>query len=424
MDGHTRLRNIMRVTLAVMVFVLTIPSAAGALTLEELKRYDKDGDGALNVEEMKVYRAHLDDPILAKYDANTDGRLEPSEYRVLKADIEKRYGGDQAPPSRPVKDPNQLFAIGKEMSDARRGGVPLEDIAQTPKPVPDECKTPQAIFVRRDRMDSFLYGITPRSKALGASIAYTGDQADHLQTAQINGMVAVLPDGWRQPCLQRPPGYTIDQAYLSAFAVAPWISAQGTINEPLKKSEKSALSGGFDAQWTIFGGLFNLQAFKVSPYYQTDFRGVAQANGVSATWEPWQYTWWLGGSPTLLSPNFNWYWRVQAEADARRVDKIGFTDLQVGNYAWVGGTVQFYGFFFPTSLVIPDFLRNRLNLVLTYQGYWDAYSTQSVSRYAAELAYNITENGDASVSIGYERGANKDTMTWLNQYVVKLNYKY
>jgi hypothetical protein len=140
MDRHSRLKDVMRVTLAVMVFVLTIPSAAGALTLEELKRYDKDGDGALNVEEMKVYRAHLDDPILAKYDTNTDGRLEPSEYRVLKADIEKRYGGDQAPPSRPVRDPNQLFAIGKEMSDARRGGVALEDIAQTPKPVPENAR--------------------------------------------------------------------------------------------------------------------------------------------------------------------------------------------------------------------------------------------------------------------------------------------
>jgi hypothetical protein len=91
---------------------------------------------------------------------------------------------------------------------------------------------------------------------------------------------------------------------------------------------------------------------------------------------------------------------------------------------WLGGTAQLYGFFFPTSLLVPDFLRNRLNLVVTYQGYRDAYSSVSISRYAAELAYNITENGDASVSVGYERGTNKDTMTWLNQYVVRLNYKY
>jgi hypothetical protein len=416
----------MRVLIAASVFLIGIPAAAGALTLEELKRYDKDGNGALDEKEMKVYRAHLDDPILAKYDTNTNGRLDPDEYKVLKADIEKRYGGGKPPPAKPVTDPKKLFEIGKEMSDARRGGLPLEDLVQTPKTPPDECKAPQELFVRRDRMDTFLYGITPVSKAQGASIAYTGDQADHVQTAQINGVVAVLPKGWRQPCLQRPPGYTVDQAYLSAFAVAPWVSAQGTINDPVKKSEKSALTGGFDAQWTVFSGLFNLQAFKISPYYQTDFRGISQSGGVMATWEPWQYAIWLGGSPTLLSPEFNWYWRVQAEADARRVDKIGFTDLQVGNYAWLGGTVQVYGFFFPTSVLVPDSLRNRLNLVLTYQGYWDANanSTRSITRYAAELAYNITENGNASVSIGYEHGTNKETMTFLNQYVVKLNYKY
>jgi hypothetical protein len=424
MDGHSGLRGKMRVRLAAIAVLIAVPTTVNALTLEELQRYDKDGNHALDTEEMKVYRAHLDDPILAKYDVNTNGRLDPKELQALRDDIEKRYGGEKSPPLKPVTDPKKLFAIGKEASEAKRGGVPIEDLAQTPKPVPDECKTPQELFVRRDRMDSFLYGITARSKAQGASITFTGDEADHTRAAQINGMVAVLPKGWRQPCLERPPGYTIDDAYLSAFAVAPWVSAQGTINDPLKKSEKSALTGGVDAQWTIFGGLFNLQAFKLSPYYQTDFRGVAQADGAMATWEPWQYAVRLGGSPTLLSPNFDWYWRVQAEADARRVDKIGFTDLQVGHYAWVGGTVQVYGFFFPTTLVVPEFLRNRLNAVLTYQGYWDAYSSQSISRYSAELAYNITADGDASVSIGYERGTNKDTMTFLNQYVVKLNYKY
>jgi hypothetical protein len=414
----------MRANLAFTILFVALPTAVSALTLEELQRYDKDGSHALDTNEMKVYRAHLDDLILAKYDINTNGRLDAEELRTLRAEIDKRYGGGKAPPAKPVTDPKKLFAIGKEASDARRGGIPLEDLAQTPKPVPDECKQPQEIFVRRDRMDSFLYGITARSKAQGASISFTGDEANNVRTAKINGMIAVLPKGWRQPCLERPPGYTIDDAYLSAFAVAPWVSAQGTINDPVKKSEKSALSGGLDAQWTIFGGLFNLQAFKVSPYYQTDFRGVARSEGAAATWEPWQYAVRLGGSPTLLSPNFDWYWRVQAEADARRVDKVGFTDLSIGRYAWVGGTVQIYGFFFPTSLVVPEFLQNRLNAVLTYQGYWDAYSSQSISRYSAELAYNITSNGDASISFGYERGTNKDTMTWLNQYVVRLNYKY
>jgi hypothetical protein len=404
---------------------IAVSTTANALTLKELQRYDKDGNHALNTEEMKIYRAHLDDPILAKYDKNTNGFLYPEELQALRDDIEKKYRGRKSPPPKSVTDPNMLFAIGKDAYEAARGGVPLEDLAQTPKPLSDECKTPQEFYVRKDRLDTFLYGITPRSKAQGASVTFTDDEAGHLRTATINGMIAYLPEGWREPCLARPPGYSVDDAYLSAYAVAPWISAQGSLNDPVKKTETSALTGGFDAQWTVFGGgLFNLQAFKVSPYLQTDFRGIAAVGGVAATWEPWQYAVRLGGSPTLLSPNFDWYWRLQAEADAKRVDKVGFTELELGQYAWVGGTVQIYGFFFPTSLVVPDFLQNRLNTILTFQGYWDAYSSKSISKYSAALAYNITADGSASISVEYDHGTDKDTLMWLNQYLVKLNYKY
>src|SRR4051812_13150249 len=110
----------MRVAVAITIFLIVIPSAAGALTLEELKRYDENGDGALDDKEMEIYRAHVDDPILAKYDANTNGRLDADEYKVLKADIERRYAGAKQPPRKPVTDSKKLFEIGKEMSAARR----------------------------------------------------------------------------------------------------------------------------------------------------------------------------------------------------------------------------------------------------------------------------------------------------------------
>jgi hypothetical protein len=416
----------MRINLAVVCIVLiAFPTLAHALTKKELQRYDKDGNGALDSEEMKVYQAHLDDPILAKYDVNVNGRLDPDELKALRADIEKKYGGAKPQPPKPITDPDKKFAAGKDAYDAGHGGIPLDDLAQTPKAIPDECKAPQELFVRKDRLDSFLYGITPVAKAQGASVSFTDDESGHLKTATVNGMVAVLPQGWRQPCIKRPAGYGIDDAYLSAYAIAPWVSLQGTINDPVKATEKNALIGGFDAQWTVFGGgLFNLQAFKVSPYLQTDFRGIAQVGGVAATWEPWQYAIRLGGSPTLLSPSFDWYWRFQAEADERRVDKVGYTSLKLGQYSWVGGTAQFYGFFFPTNTIVPPFLQNRLNTVISWYAYWDAESSKRISKYTASLAYNITENGDASVSLEYDHGTDKDTLAFLNQYLVKLNYKY
>ena len=82
-----------------------------------------------------------------------------------------------------------------------------------------------------------------------------------------------------------------------------------------------------------------------------------------ATWEPWQYAIWLGGSPTLLSPEFNWYWRVQAEADARRVDKIGFTDLQVGNYGLAGWDCSGIRLFLSDQRACPRFLAQSFRIL-------------------------------------------------------------
>jgi hypothetical protein len=81
-------------------------------------------------------------------------------------------------------------------------------------------------------------------------------------------------------------------------------------------------------------------------------------------------------------------------------------------------------FFFPTSQNVPDFLQNRLHAIGTFQAYWDANSRAKISSYSIELAYNLTDDGSASVSVEYDRGTTKDTLEWVNQYLVKLNYKY
>jgi hypothetical protein len=212
---------------------------------------------------------------------------------------------------------------------------------------------------------------------------------------------------------------------LSAYAIAPWVSAHGSINDPIKKNEKSDLKVGVDMQVTVFGGgIFNYQAFIFSPYAQTDFRGEARVSGVTGLWEPYQYAIRLGGSPTLFSEFLDWYWQLQGEVDIKHVDRIGFTDLQLGRYAWVGGTARLHAFLFPTTALIPEFLRNRLHATATYQAYWDGYGAAAIFKYSVALAYNIVPDGSASVSVEYERGTTKDTLEWVDQYLVKLNYKY
>ena len=95
--------------------------------------------------------------------------------------------------------------------------------------MPNECIPEQALYVRRDRLDTFLYGITPRSDAIGASISYTDDYAANQRSLAVDGVVAWVP--LRNPCIPRPGGYTIDDPYLSAYAFAPWISAHGSCQQ-------------------------------------------------------------------------------------------------------------------------------------------------------------------------------------------------
>jgi hypothetical protein len=414
----------MRATFASLLItgILMVPHAAYGFTLEELKRYDKNGDGKLKGKEYDIYILHKKDPILARYDTNAKGYLSDAEYARMMADM-ARYRGGRVPGIEETLTPAEIFARGKDAADAASAGIALEDLAEEPKTDPDACHPNQSVYVRQDRLDTYLYGITPRSKAKGASVSYTDDSAAAERTLAVKGMVAIVP--WRDPCIRRPAGHATDAAFLSAYAIAPWVAADGKINDPIKTNEKSDLKIGLDTQFAISGGtLFNYQAIIFSPYYQTDFRGEARVAGITGIWQPYQYAIRLGGSPTLFSEFLDWYWQFQGEVDIKHVDNVGFTDLQLGHYAWIGGTARLHLFLFPTSDLVPEFLRNRLHATGTFQAYWDAYGSGEIWKYSVGLAYNITPDGSTSVSIEYERGTNKDTLELVKQYMVKLNYKY
>ena len=74
---------------------------------------------------------------------------------------------------------------------------------------------------------------------------------------------------------------------------------------------------------------FDLNVLTGSAYYQTDFRGYANAYGFSASWEPYLLApLRLGGEPGIpLSPWFDFFWQAKAEAYALRVDNAGLTAL-------------------------------------------------------------------------------------------------
>jgi hypothetical protein len=404
---------------------LAFPCVAGAATLEELQRYDKNKNGRLDGDEILIYQSHQANPILAKYDTDNKGYLNPEQLKRAQAEIRRLAMPQKLPKATPA-NAQDVFKRGVEQLNARNGGIPLEDLAEKPKTLPNPCasSTPQ-LFIRKDSMDTFLYGITPVSKAQGASVSYTNNYLVQGQrTAQIDGQVSLLV--FRKPCIDPPKGVAPgEQLYLSGFALAPWVSGHGNLNDQNRNSEKNALKVGLDTQFDVTDGkLFDVSYFSGTPYWQTDFRGYARAAGYSAYWEPTRLDIRLGGNYARFSEIVDWYWRFRAEANIRNVQDPGETGLATGNHEWFGFTSQLYLFFLPGDLNVPDYLRDRFSITGTFTYFSNAQTGESYNQYNAQAAYNLSTDGSTSVAVQYIRGTDKDTLTPTRQFLFKLNYKY
>jgi hypothetical protein len=419
------MKQIALVAMALVGVLLAVP-VSGA-TLEELDQFDFNKNGRIDGgEEIRVYQSHQNDPLLAKYDINHNGRLDPDERAKAIADIEA-LSRRPSPPKATVTNADDVFKRGLEQYNAKNGGIPLEDLAEKPKKIPNPCATVNLtdpkLFIRKDAMDTFLYGITPVSKAQGASVSYTNNYlVPGQRTAQIDGQISVL--AWRNPCLEWPAGaFANNRAHVSGAAIAPWVSAHGNLNEANRNAEKSAIKLGLDNQFDVTSGDV-VSYFSASPYWLSDFRGYARAHGILAFWEPTQLNARLGGTSSRFSELVDWYWRFRAEGDYRDVQTVGQTNLTMGKHVYYGFTTQAYLFFLPGYVNAPDYLRDRLSLIGTFTYFADAYTGAWYNSYSAQLAYNLSSDGSTSIALQYLRGTDKDTLNPARQLTVKLNYKY
>ena len=290
----------------------------------------------------------------------------------------------------------------------------------------DACARQQGFYLRRNKLDISIYNASiDASAAEGAAISYTGDRENDTDTAEVHAVAA-----WvfaRNPCspVGEPP---IGRPYVSGYAFAASVLGDGTLTAD-RTDEKSALKPGLDAQIEIANWpLFPLQALTATPYYQTDFRGEAQAYGFSASWQPYNLDWRLGGNYSRFSRPFDFFYQVKLEADGLRVNNPGLTSLAADtDYVWLGGTATLRASLF-NGLLGWD----RLTWITSYTYFDDTNAGRNSSNNASEnihlfttnLAYNFTETGKTSISVEYQNGTNRDTLEKLNQYLVTLNVKY
>jgi hypothetical protein len=284
-------------------------------------------------------------------------------------------------------------------------------------------------YIRQNALDSFyyLYPAVPSSnasgaasKALGASVSYTNDQIAKTQTVSIQTYTAYVVA--RNLAIFPPDNYT--GPYVSKWAIAPWLSAAGILNEPPSPKEKSALQFGTDGQFEVSGlGPFDVQDFRLAPYLQTDFRGLGRIAGFDALWEPYNLGVLLGGADHAILNDFMFfYWRLIAETDVKHVENAGLSNLASHHdYAWVGGTLQAKMFLFPNS---PDQnLASRIYLSESYQFFDNAASSQRIAQFVSEIGYNLNPDGSSSISLQYTNGTDKATLVNSRQYKAQFNYK-
>jgi hypothetical protein len=212
-----------------MFLILTLIAIqdARAQSAEEIsKRYDPEHTNRLEGERLRVFRLHQADPVLAKYDKDNDGTLDKAEFEAMLKDLRQKYAGkSKSGISGPV--PKEELRVAEQSSwEAANGGFPISALAQPPKSVPNGCDTTPSLYIRKNPLDTFLYGIPDVAKAQGASVSFTDDFANRARSATIDGFAGVAL--FRDPCV--PRSGPLDSSYLSGYVFAPFIDAHGTLS--------------------------------------------------------------------------------------------------------------------------------------------------------------------------------------------------
>jgi len=325
----------------------------------------------------------------------------------------------------------------------RAAAGPSQDVTDPNfSPADLEKKHPaQNWFLRRDPIDmaafQYLYPTQPLD-GKGASFSFTEDLLAHNRVASIQAFSSYVVGRYFFEGDRSPNG----PLALSAMAVAPYLWLNGTLTDPRKPSERSALQAGLDAQFEFWrGGLFSLQDVGIRPYAQTDFRGEGRIAGLQALWEPYKEQWNLGARFDMRDPKLiGVLWRVIGEADSVYVERSGLSDFSARTaYAWLGGTLQLRTVLFENMTSVPEWLCGRVFINGSTNYFRDAYSGRSINDNEASIGYNFASSSSniacgtgpkhgpqlrPSVSFVYNNGTDKSTLEKREQYKVVLGVQF
>lgn len=381
-------------------------ASVGAAEAVELYQFDRNGDGSLDAEEIRVRDLHKKEPIYGQIDVIVvDGQFSPEElslfYEQSRKDLKPTPLVKQAQASGPIPLP-----VIYDIEVAARCGESGFYVRGTPTNGGD---------FRPNVGVSEVGGV--RLVETGAQVSITGEEES--TTATINGVVGYA---FNQNCIRRPDGFGPGAVYVSGYVISPWLLASGTLFDSEAPDGTDKLQAGLAGQIEIANAIFDTQYLTATPYYQTDFQGEAQVYGGTVSWRPYASAIHLGGTTKPEGAILNFYWTAEAIADYFYVDNAGSTSLTAGTeYAWLGGNLGVNGW------IMPDMLDERLSFTSTYGVFWDAYSHRTVDLFNASLNWAFTPKKDPNqfaIALGYQNGTDRNTLVDVNQWTLGLTFKH
>jgi len=374
-----------------------LAGSATAMPLEELKKYDLNGNGCIDAgREESIYLSHLANPILRAFDQHPiSGSLDAQELKDLQA-FKTRNG--QPPKLHPAASET---GIDEALLDLQAARCNLAALADKPKPAAAKDKAAQRLFLRKNRLEVSIYNQSIESKAAeGANVSFAVDNRLRQHSVGLEGYLSYVLK--RERFVKPPENIGPRDMYLSGYAIAPFFQFNRVItggkNAP---AETDKLTFGADTQFELFSGpIFGNQVVTFAPYLQTDTMSASRIFGGRATWEPYNTEWNVGlGERRPLFPGLEFTWQFHADLDYRFVDRPGNTGLKLhDDFMWTGAGVR------ATFWILPDLFDSKLYVVVSPSYYRDVQQSRTATLIDTSLNYNLDTQGLSALKVSYRKG--------------------
>jgi hypothetical protein len=361
----------------------------------------KNGRTYIPEEKFAALAKNLAQPMLAKFDDECKGYLNKTQQaRATKGarDDEKGY----------LQDLKDIRGNRKDIpADEARAKLKLEE---------DEFDLP---FLVRDAYHIHSLAALPKARddAEGASISYTRDMKGSNDLVSATGAII----GWNVLSIDSQKTASYVPTGFSRSLIAPGVEFDQQRNRADSTKNVDYIGFRFIGELEREGPIFDLNYLRYSGYLKTDSRGDSKIWGGYLEWQPYRVDWGIGGGRNIFGPamlSFTPLLHAEFEKVANAGDVPEVVD---GDYYFRGGAILGANMWFRYGLlrnfVMAAQYRYLPNLSRSGDDHDRAY-------FQATAAYNLTQSGNAAISVKYRDGQTPGNGTTVRDIKTAFDVKF